>query len=196
MKFSPKHAPYHTWVQPSISKYSYQVQINSNFNFFFYFQYSWISLLYTYMGSHPIIVLWRTSLDSKAHEYWIVESKFKNLFILFRLIFFPYVFSPFIFTRIAWMLYYEHILEVLVPHVKALWKSSIDANCMYKNMYGLYCIEKVGWTMIFGYPGYVLIASKVGHKSWKRCQGWRGFCAHCPLLDWAYYHRGAKDGMG
>jgi hypothetical protein len=71
------------------------------------------------------------------------------------------------------MLYHEHILEVLVPNVKALWKSSIDANCMYKNMYGLFCIEKVVWTMIFGYPRYVLIASKVGHKSWERCQGWR-----------------------
>ena len=63
------------------------------------------------------------------------------------------------------MLYYEHILEVFVPIVKALWKSFITASCMYKSMYGLSCIEKVGWTMLFGDYVYVLFASKVGHKS-------------------------------
>jgi hypothetical protein len=53
-----------------------------------------------------------------------------------------------------------------------------------KNIYDLSCIEKVGWTMIFGCPQYVLFAFKVGHGRRKRCQGWGGFCAHCPLLAW------------
>lgn len=64
-----------------------------------------------------------------------------------------------------------------------------------KNIYGLSCIEKVGWTMIFGCLGYVLFAFKVGHERWKYCQGWRGFCAHCPLLAWVCYPGGARGGM-
>ena len=64
-----------------------------------------------------------------------------------------------------------------------------------KNIYGLSCIEKVGWTMIFGCPGYVLFAFKVGHERWKRCQGWRGFCGRCPPLAWVCYPRGARGGM-
>ena len=83
MKFSPLHS-YDFFIQtctvpymgstPNLQKFipsAYKLQ----FQFFIFVQYSWISLLYTYMDFHPIIVLWRTSLDGKAHEYWTIELK-------------------------------------------------------------------------------------------------------------------------